>query len=144
MKNNTIKNMIQRALLTTALTVMLFTTSIGKAAEAKVSKLSEYRKQAQKIEQTYNLDVIDTSKLTYKAITHRKGTVITERVIGKVINNSKDGKVLNQVGNTEYDYISYKGVDCKKGDIIVTYLLYNPENKYCDDIVARWDYVLEK
>lgn len=144
MKNNTIKNLIQKSLLTTTLTATLFTASTGQITEAKTSKLGEYHKQAQKIEQTYNLDVIDTSKLTYKVITHRKGTVIIERAIGKVINNSKDGRVLNQGGNTEYDYISYRGVDCKKGDIIVTYLLYNPENNYCDDIVARWDYVLKK
>lgn len=140
MKNNTIK----KALLTITLVSILFTESSGQIAEAKTSNLSDYRKQAKQIEQQYSLDVIDTSKLTLSEITHRKGIIIVERVIGEVVTDDKDGKMLNQVGNTEYDYISYKGVDCKKGDVIVTYLLYNPENNYCDDVVARWDYVLEK
>lgn len=140
---NTINNTIKKALLTITL-VATFISTPSARLKAKTNSLANYRNQARQIEQQYNLNVIDTSKLTYKAITHRKGTVIVERVIGKVITDQKDGKVLNQVGNTEYDYISYKNVDCKQGDVIVTYLLYNPENNYCDDIVARWDYVIKR
>lgn len=141
--NNAIMQTIKKSLLTITLVGTLVSLPAGKL-EAKTNKLSDYRKQAAKIEHEYKLNAIDTSKLTYKAITHRKGTVILERVIGKVVSNKKDGKVINQGYNTEYNYISYKGVDCKKGDVIVTYVLYNPENNAEDDIVARWDYVLEK
>lgn len=110
-----------------------------------VSKLDYYREQAREIEKLDNLKVIDTSRLTYKIITHRKGKVIIERVIGRVKNNKGDGQVINQGRNTEYNYIYYGGwIDCKKGDIIVTYCLYNPENNADDDVIARWDYKLNK
>ena len=141
MKNTV--NTIKKALLTIALAAAFISIPSARL-EAKTNSLANYRKQARQIEQQYNLNVIDTSKLTYKAITHRKGTVIVERVIGKVITDQKDGRVLNQGANTEYNSISYRSVDCKKGDIIVTYVLYNPETNWDDDVLARWDYVLSK
>lgn len=111
-------------------------------AEAATSNgINQYRRQARKIEKRYKLKAIDSSKLTYKMITNRKNSVILERCIGKVKNKNKDGKVLN--ANKGY-YISYRGVKCKKGDIIVSYFLWNPENNMDDDVVARWDFVIKK
>jgi len=128
------------AMIMVATTIM--STSIN--VEAKGNKLDWYRLQAIEIETEANqMQVVDTSELTYYDITHRKGSVLVERVIGKVKNNKKDGRVLNH-GNNPYNYISYKGIKCKKGDIIVTYVLYNPENNYEDDIIARWDYIIAK
>lgn len=115
--------------------------------EAK-SCLSDYRKQARVIEKKMKLTVIDTSKLTIEQITHRRGKVLIERVIGRVKNAKGDGKVINAGGNREYGYgyICYKGYikDFQPGDVIVSYLLYNPETEWHDDIIARWDYKLEK
>ncbi len=122
--------------------VVAIVLSTGVKVNAAKLKLTKYRKQAERIEKKNYLNVIDTSDLTYKMITHRKGKVLVERVIGKVKNNKGDGQVLN---NTEYNYICYKNhIDCKKGDIIVTYVLYDPENNIEDDIIARWDYKLKR
>lgn len=120
---------------------ILFTLMTNVEAASKNSNLKKYRKAAEKIEKKYGLNAIDSSKLTYEKLTNRKHTIILERCIGRVRNNNKDGKVLN---TNEGYYISYKGVKCKKGDIIVTYFLWNPENNVSDDIVARWDYVIGK
>lgn len=125
--------------------IILSTGIKVEAAKRAKPKLTKYRKQAERIEEKNHLNVIDTSDLTYKMITHRKGKILVERVIGKVKNNKGDGQVLNNGDNTEYNYICYKNhIDCKKGDIIVTYVLYNPENNIEDDIIARWDYKLKK
>lgn len=120
---------------------ILFTSTMSVEAASKGMNLKKYRKAAEKIEKKYGLNAIDSSKLTYEKITHRKHTVILERCIGKVKNKNKDGKVLN---TNEGYYISYKGVKCKKGDIVITYFLWNPENNIEDDIIARWDYVIKK
>lgn len=125
--------------------IILSTGIKVEAAKRAKPKLTKYRKQAERIEEKNHLNVIDTSDLTYKMITRRKGKILVERVIGKVKNNKGDGQVLNNGDNTEYNYICYKNhIDCKKGDIIVTYVLYNPENNIEDDIIARWDYKLKK
>lgn len=59
--------------------------------------------------------------------------IVVEKVIGRVKNNNGDGQILD---NSPYDYINYKGkIDCKKGDLIVTYLYYDARN----DVVARLD-----
>lgn len=112
------------------------------------SRLSDYRKQARAIENKMKLIVIDTSKLTIEQITHRKGKILIERVIGRVKNTKGDGKVINAGSNEEYGYgyICYKGCikDFQPGDVIVSYLLYNPETEWHDDIIARWDYKLKK
>lgn len=117
---------------------ILFASTVTVDAASSNKGLKEYRKAAEKIEKKYGLHVIDTSKLTHKKITHRKHTVIVERCIGKVKNKNKDGKALN----AKNYYISYRGVKCKTGDIVVTYFLYNPETNMSDDIIARWDFVL--
>lgn len=123
---------------------LVFVLNSYTTVEAKTTKVSDYRRQAERIEKKFDLNVVDTADLTYKATTHRKGTVLVERVIGRVKNNNGDGKVLNN-GNNPYNYICYKDwIDCKKGDVIVTYVLYNPENNVEDDFIARWDYKLKK
>lgn len=124
------------------LLVMMITILSSVNVEAATSNgINQYRRQARKIEKRYKLKAIDSSKLTHKMIINRKHTVILERCIGKVKNKNKDGKVLN---TNEGNYISYKGVKCKTGDIVVSYFLWNPENNSVDDVVARWDFVIKK
>lgn len=106
------------------------------------SKLAKYRKLAKQIEINNGFTAIDSANCVDEYWTH-KGTVFVERIIGKVIDNNGNGKVLNLAkDNKEYDYISYANVKANKGDIIVTYCLYNPESNGEDDIIARWDYII--
>lgn len=130
--------------ISTLLTIAIFILSSCVTVTAG-SKLDGYRQQARQIEKQNKIVAVDTAKLTTKQITHRKGTVLVERIIGVVKNSRKDGKILNvPKGETYYNYISYRDVSCKKGDVIVTYCLYNPESNGEDDIIARWDYKLKK
>lgn len=48
------------------------------------------------------------------------------------------------VGN-KYNYISYKGVKgIRKGDVVLTICIYNPGTNYEDDIVERFDYIIDR
>lgn len=137
-----------RAWVVISLIIIIFSssvTSINVLAASKTTKLNKYRKTAKIIENKngYSSNVIDASGLTCEKIAHRKHTIIIERCIGKVSNKNKDGKILNPSPN-KGDYISYKRIKCKKGDIVITYFLWNPENNISDDIIARWDYVIKK
>lgn len=72
--------------------------------------------------------------------------IIIERVIALVTNAEREGdaKVLNT--NGDYNYISYYGTDLDytTGTIMITYLMYNPETDYEDDIIERYDFVLDR
>lgn len=89
--------------------------------------------------------VIDCDKLTEKMLTHRSNKkhhiMYIERIIGKVTDNKKNGKVLNPPKDGGY-YISYASVKgVRKGDLIVTYCVYNPYSNYDDDVIERWDFI---
>lgn len=89
--------------------------------------------------------VIDCNKLTEKMLTHRSNKkhhiMYIERIIGKVTDNKKNGKILNPPKDGGY-YISYASVKgARKGDIIITYCVYNPYSNYDDDVIERWDFI---
>lgn len=87
--------------------------------------------------------VIDCNDLTEEMLTTRTEHHIMyiERIIGKVTDNEKNGKVLNPPEDGGY-YISYDRVeDARKGDIIITYCVYNPFSNYDDDVIERWDFI---
>ena len=45
----------------------------------------------------------------------------------------------------DYYYISYRSVeDFQEGDTILTYFIYNPDTNYTDDILERFDYVIDR
>lgn len=81
-----------------------------------------------------------TDKNDY-TITHRKGTILITWETGTVLNKKKDGRL--DVVDPYYNYISYRGIDCHKGDKILTIDIWNPDNNYCDDIVSRCDFVID-
>lgn len=88
----------------------------------------------------------DSSELTAEIIETRKGTTIIERCIGFVTNGQTgDGEILN-AANADYNYISYRSVDQKycDGTVFLTYLIYNPDNNYIDDITERYDFVISR
>ena len=89
--------------------------------------------------------VIDSNDLTENMLTHRSSKkrhiMYIERIIGKVTDNKKNGKVLNPSKDSGC-YISYKSVKgARKGDLIVTYCVYNPYSNYDDDVIERWDFI---
>lgn len=79
--------------------------------------------------------VYDSSELTEDILANRQGKLIIEKCVGTVTDDEKNG-VLE-----DGSYISYADVDCAKGDTITTYLIYNPETNYTDDVIERFDYV---
>ena len=87
--------------------------------------------------------VIDCNDLTEEMLTTRTdhNVMYIERIIGKVTDNAKNGTVLNPPEDGGY-YISYKSVKgAIKGDLIITYCVYNPYSNYDDDVIERWDFI---
>lgn len=64
---------------------------------------------------------------------------IIEYDLGVVLDDDGNGKVIN-TSETYYNYISYRFLPVEEGEIIETYLIYNPG--FEDDIILRID-VLE-
>jgi hypothetical protein len=84
----------------------------------------------------------DSSQLSAEILENRNGNLIIERVVGIVLNDAGDGKVLN-TDDPYYNYISYRCIgNFRTGDIVVTYLYYNPETGYIDDVIYRSDWTV--
>lgn len=83
--------------------------------------------------------VYDSSELTEDILANRQGKLIIEKCMGKVVDDEKNGAIQN--ADSDYNYISYADVNCTKGDTVTTYLIYNPETNYTDDVIERFDYV---
>lgn len=81
----------------------------------------------------------DSSDLTEDILANRQGKLIIEKCIAIVSDDEKNGIIQN--ADSDYNYISYAGVDCAKGDTVITYLIYNPNTNYTDDVVERFDFV---
>lgn len=129
------KNRIKKVLLATLATL----TVIGNTTSAPIqaTECSEAVKAAPIIK------VIDCNDLTEEMLTTRAdhNVMYIERIIGKVTDNEKNGTVLNPPEDGGY-YISYASVKgARKGDIIVTYCVYNPFSNYDDDVIERWDFI---
>ena len=95
-----------------------------------------------KYSDTLNLiEIIDTKDLTYEALENRGDKLIIEKCVG-VVENAKTGKGY-VIDNPDF-YISYASVEgISDGDVICTYFIYNPGNSYVDDIVNRFDYIID-
>lgn len=111
---------------------------------AMVTKASEsiefYNMIAENLE---IIQVYDTDDLDYNILVNRDGKIIIEKTIGRVENSDGDGKIINT--KSRNNYISYKYVeDAEVGDIILTYCIYNPDTEYEDDIIARFDYIIDR
>lgn len=118
-------------------------TTAGEPAKAQADQVQEVRQMCDQYEAKNGLKAIDSADLTREIITHRKGKkhLLTERVIS-IATSPTDGKVLNS-GENPYYYISYPDfIGAKAGDIIVTYVTYNPSNNYVDDVIGRYDLAL--
>ena len=88
-----------------------------------------------------HISIINSYDLTIEKLQSRNGKLIIEVVIGQVDNFVTGAG--HQLDNPNY-YISYKGVEgISNGNIICTYFIYNPENNYEDDIMYRYDYIID-
>lgn len=90
-----------------------------------------------------NIKVYGSGELTSEMIANRQGTTIVERCYGVITDmETRDGRVMNtgEMGN----YISYRSVHqtVNENSIILTYLVWNPENNACDDVILRYDFVM--
>lgn len=92
-----------------------------------------------------DFELYDSSELSNEILENRDGTTIIERCIGIVTDKeSGDGKVLNAYDKDHY-YISYRSVTSQSftdETVFVSYMIYNPNSNYIDDIVDRYDFVL--
>lgn len=107
--------------------------------DAEKSFLEEFEKEF------YLYQLYDSSELTGEMLEHRNGSVVVERCIGIVENKvTGDGRLLNYP-DPDYYYISYSSVDgVRDGTIVLSYMVYNPDNNYIDDIMERYDFVLSR
>lgn len=88
-----------------------------------------------------HISIVNSYDLTIEELQSRNGKLIIEVVIGQVDNFVTGAG--HQLDNPDF-YISYKGVEgISNGNIICTYFIYNPENNYEDDIVYRYDYIID-
>ena len=92
--------------------------------------------------------IYDTDELTADILEHRTehDVLIIERIIGQVTNGeSFDGRILN-TKEPYYNYISYRyaGMPIQEGTVLITYFIYNPNTDGVDDIVNRYDFVLDR
>lgn len=91
---------------------------------------------------TFGGEIWDSSNLDAETLENRTGKLIIERIVGIVLNDAGDGKVLN-TDDPYYNYISYSCIgNFRTGDIVVTYLYYNPETGYVDDVIYRSDWTV--
>lgn len=83
--------------------------------------------------------IVNGNQLTERKLVKRKNKVLyIERIVGQVINNRLDGKTSDGY------YISYKSLKGKahKGNVVITYCVYNPYTHWIDDIDERYDIII--
>ena len=84
--------------------------------------------------------LVNGNQLTEKNLIKRKNKVLyIERIVGRVVNKRLDGKTSDGY------YISYKSLKGKahKGNVVITYCVYNPYTHWIDDIDERYDIIIK-
>ena len=124
------------------ITFMLFMSMVTATEATAISPYRFYKKLIQK-ESIATVREYNAEDLTGNILRSRNGDIIIEKMIGTVTNRKGDGKLMG-VGN-KYNYISYKGVKgIRKGDVVLTIVIYNPSTNFEDDIIERFDYIIDK
>ncbi len=91
------------------------------------------------------IEIIDSPDLTMEMLEARNGKLIIERAVGVVTDiETGDGYLI---GYPEF-YISYEQLvseneNVQNGNVVCSYIVYNPDNNYCDDIIMRFDYLID-
>lgn len=89
-------------------------------------------------------ELYDVSELTTETLENRNGNTIIERCIGIVTNkNDGSGLLINYDSPSNY-YISYQslGEEVNNGTVVLSYMVYNKDTNYVDDIIERYDFVI--
>lgn len=88
--------------------------------------------------------ICDASDLDAETLEYRGSTVVVERVIGFVDNEQTGDGVIINAADRDYDYICYAdcGQTIREGTILVTYLVYEPDDDNIDTIAVREDFVV--
>ena len=102
------------------------------------------------VSEKYNRDIVmyDSSGLSVEKIETRNGTVIIERCICYVNtfdNGEGSGTILNAF-DKDFSYIHFSdmGEEIRKGTIVVSYFVYNPDSNVIDDVSDIYDFVLSR
>ena len=106
-------------------------------------------------EENQFFNIYNSADLTTEILTERNGVLIIEKCYGVVTDNNGNGRMLlndndfinahdRNYNNIADNYISYKSVTgAGEGDIVLTYFIYNPDSNYADDIMVRFDYIID-
>lgn len=106
--------------------------------ETEFTGIDVYKELA---DESGTITMYDTANLDAETLENRNGTLIIERCIGKCADEYGNGYVLDLPD----EYISYRNVEnVNPGDVVLTYFIYNPDTNYVDDIMYRYDYVLDE
>ena len=90
----------------------------------------------------YAGEFFDSQEINSYMLESRNGKLIVERMIGIVLDDAGNGQMLN-TSDPVYNYVNYAGISgIRAGDIVITYLVYNPETNFIDDIIQRSDWVV--
>lgn len=117
--------------------VVVFTASTTET-ETELYGMDFYKELA---DESDTISIYDTGNLDADILGNRDGAIIIERCIGKVADENGNGYVLELPD----EYISYASVEnANPGDVVLTYFVYNPDTNYVDDIMYRYDYILEE
>lgn len=93
--------------------------------------------------------IYSSEELTTDILTHRAegNTLIVERVFAQITHidepwhDTADAKIIGTDHTIKYGFFN---APVYEGTIMMTYLIYNPNNDYTDDVVNRYDYVLDR
>lgn len=124
--------------------ILLITALIGAIATTTVVRAESVDFYNQLSNDLNIIQVYETKDLKSDILENRNGNIIIEKIIGEVINSDGDGVILN-TDDDNHNYISYQSVEgAEVGDIVLTYCIYNPDTTYTDDIIERFDYIINK
>ena len=88
------------------------------------------------------IKIYNSAELSPEVLENRENQVIVERIFGIVENENGDGRILNPSVKSQ-DYISYRSCgEIPAGTVMVSYMVYNPDTTYIDDILERYDCVV--
>lgn len=90
--------------------------------------------------------IIDASELSKQTLNRRadEELLVVERVVSR-INKDGKGEVVN-TGGVGKDTLNFRhsGLPITEGDLMLTYRIYNPMTNDVNDVVNRYDYILDR
>ena len=108
-----------------------------------ITPLTFYKRLCKR-EEIGRIETYWCENLTGRTLRNRGDKIIIEKCVGTVLNTNKDGRIMNP-HKKGYDYISYRCVkNAKPGDTILSVFIYEPGGNDVDEIVDRFDYIIDR